>query len=138
MQNLSDIEWKTVIPKDGRSVGVLVHHVASMYPIEMDVTLSIASGKAVTGVTWDAVAKINAGHAHDHTTVSKQEAIDLLRKNSKAAADAIRKLSDEELDSAAPFSLSADAPMTAQFVIEDHALRHSFHHLSKIRAALNR
>jgi hypothetical protein len=34
--------------------------------------------------------------------------------------------------------LSSGAPMTAQFVIEDHALRHSWHHLAKIRAALKR
>ena len=41
---------------------------------------------------------------------------------------------DEQLDQAAPFSLSFGAPVTAQFVIEDHALRHSWHHLAKIRA----
>ena len=30
------------------------------------------------------------------------------------------------------------APLTSQFVIEDHALRHSWHHLAKIKAALGR
>ena len=137
-QTLSDADWKTVVPKDGRTVGVLVHHVANVYPIEIDLALSIASGKAVTGVTWDAVAKMNAGHAHDQASVSKHDAIELLRRNSKTAADAVRKLTDDELDNVAPFSLSADAPMTAQFVIEDHPLRHSFHHLAKIRATLKR
>lgn len=137
-QSLTDAEWKTVIPKDGRTVGVIVHHVANMYPIEIDVAKSVASRKAVVGVTWDAVAQINAQHSHDQASVTKQQAIDLLRKNSKDAADAVRKFSDEELDNAAPFSLSADAPMTAQYVIEDHAMRHSFHHLSKIRAALKK
>jgi hypothetical protein len=33
-------------------------------------------------------------------------------------------------------SFYADAPLTCQFFIEDHALRHSYHHLAKIRAAL--
>ena len=27
-------------------------------------------------------------------------------------------------------------PLTAQFLIEDHALRHSWHHLAKIKAVL--
>jgi hypothetical protein len=36
-----------------------------------------------------------------------------------------------ELDRAAPFSLSFGAPVTAQFVIEDHVLRHSWHHLGR-------
>ena len=53
-----------------------------------------------------------------------------------AAAAAIRALSDEELDQNAPVSLNSDAPLTCQFVLEDHAVRHSYHHLAKIKAAL--
>ena len=33
-------------------------------------------------------------------------------------------------------SLNADAPLTTQFILEDHAVRHSYHHLEKIRGAL--
>jgi hypothetical protein len=47
-------------------------------------------------------------------------------------------LADEVLDRAAPVSLNGDAPLTAQFFIEDHALRHSWHHLAKIRGALSK
>jgi hypothetical protein len=46
-------------------------------------------------------------------------------------------LTDDELDQAAPFGLSYGAPVTAQFVIEDHPLRHSWHHLARLRAALD-
>ena len=53
-----------------------------------------------------------------------------------AAAAAIRALSDAELDRAAPVSLNSDAPLTCQFMLEDHAVRHSYHHLAKIKAAL--
>jgi hypothetical protein len=35
-------------------------------------------------------------------------------------------------------SLNSDAPLTCQFMLEDHAVRHSYHHLAKIRAALGR
>ena len=44
--------------------------------------------------------------------------------------------SDEELDRAAAVSLNAGAPLTCQFFLEDHAVRHSYHHLARIRAAL--
>ena len=57
---------------------------------------------------------------------------------SRLAAEAVRGFSDEELDRAAPFSLSFNAPVTAQFVVEDHAVRHSWHHLWRIRTALGR
>ena len=59
-------------------------------------------------------------------------------RNSLEAAASVRKFTDEQLDQAAPFSLSFGAPVTAQFVIEDNALRHSWHHLAGIRKALGR
>ena len=140
-EGLSETEWRTPVPgsgRDGRSVGVIVHHVASVYPIEIDLARTIASGKAVTGVTWEVVAEMNAKHAREHAGVSKADALELLRQNSRQAAAAVRAFTDDELDRAAPFSLSFDAPVTAQFVIEDHALRHSWHHLARIRTALGR
>jgi len=69
----------------------------------------------------------------EHAAVTKDTAIDLLRTNSMAAAAAIRALSDEALAQAAPVSLYGDAPLTAQFVLEDHAVRHSYHHLAILR-----
>jgi len=123
---------------DHRSIGVIVHHVASVYPVEIEVARAVATGHAVTEVTWEAVADMNAKHAEAESQVTKEAALDLLSKNSREAAAAVRTFTDEELDSAAPFSLSFGAPMTAQFVIEDHALRHSWHHLAKIRKTVGR
>ena len=37
---------------DRRSVGVIVHHVASVYPIEVDIARAVVGGKAITDVTW--------------------------------------------------------------------------------------
>jgi hypothetical protein len=133
---LTDEEWQVRLPRDGRKVGVVVHHVATMYPLEIQLAQMLAGGKPVTGVTWDAVHEINAGHAREHDAVTKEAALDLLRRNSAAAAAAIRALSDQELDGAAPVSLNSDAPLTCQFMLEDHAVRHSYHHLAAIREAL--
>jgi hypothetical protein len=133
---LTDAEWQTRVPKDGRKVGVVVHHVASVYPLEIQLAQTLAGGKPVTGVTMDVVNEMNAVHAKEHDAVTKEATLDLLRRNSTAAAAAIRALSDEELDRAAPASLYSDAPLTCQFVLEDHAVRHSYHHLARIRGAL--
>ena len=60
-EGLSEAEWRTPVSgTDARSIGVIVHHVASIYPVEIDVARAIASGKAVTDVTWEAVAELNA------------------------------------------------------------------------------
>jgi hypothetical protein len=140
VEGLSETEWRTAMStgNDRRPVGVIVHHVAAVYPIEVDLARAIGSGKAVTDVTWEVVAGLNGKHASDQAAVTKAAALELLRKNSREAAAAVRAFTDEELDRAAPFSLAYGAPVTAQFVLEDHPVRHSWHHLARIRKSLGR
>jgi hypothetical protein len=133
---LTPTQWKARLPKDGRTLGVIVHHVASMYPIEIQLAQALADGKPIAGVTWAAVDQINAQHASANAAVTKEAALALLATNSAAAAAAIRALSDEQLDLAAPVSLNDDAPLTCQFFLEDHAVRHSYHHHAGVRAAV--
>lgn len=136
--DLSPEQWRTPMPHDGRTMGVIVHHVASIYPLEIELAQQIAAGKPLAGVTWDAVATVNAGHAKENSSVTKEAALALLKQNSAAAAAAIRALSDEDLDRAVSQSLYGEAELTCQFFLEDHAVRHAIHHLAKIRAALSK
>lgn len=136
-RDLNEAQWRVIVPRDGRTVGVLVHHVASMYPIEMSVVQQAVEGTPITDVTWEAVATINANHAREFANVGKTDALALLARNSLDAARAVRRLSDADLARAVPFSLSFGAPMTVQFIIEDHPLRHPWHHLARIKRVLN-
>jgi hypothetical protein len=133
---LTDTEWRVRVPRDGRTIGVIVHHVANMYPIEIELAQAVAEGKPIAGVTWDAVHEINANHAREHADTTPEEAIAFLRRNSQSAAKAIRALSDAQLDRVAPISLYVDTPLTCQFFLEDHAVRHSWYHTARIRQAL--
>ena len=135
-KGLTDAEWQSRLPGDGRKVGVIVHHVASVYPVEIKLAEVLASGQPITGITMDNIHEMNAAHAVENDNATKEATLDLLQRNSAAAAAAIRALSDEDLDRAAPASLYGDAILTCQFVLEDHAVRHSYHHLSRLRLAL--
>ena len=113
-EGLSAAEWATpTSATDRRTVGQIVNHVALVYPIEIDLAKAIAGGHAVTDVTWPVVAQLNAGHATEHAGVTKADALALLRTNSRQAATAVRGFTDDEL-------------------------RHSWHHLARIRAAVGR
>ena len=133
---LSDEEWQIRTPKDGRKIGVIVNHVATVYPLEIQFAQIVAKGEAVTDLTMDVINKMNADHAVANDGVSKKQTLELLRQNSEAAAAAIRALSDEQLDQAVPVSLYGGATVSCQFVLEDHAVRHSYHHLSRLQSAL--
>lgn len=133
---LTEDEWELRTPKDGRKIGVIVNHVATVYPLEIQFAQTVARGETVTGLTGEVINKMNAEHAGANDGVTKAQTLELLRQNSAEAAAAIRALSDEELDRAVPVSLYADATVTCQFVLEDHAVRHSYHHLARLRSAV--
>jgi hypothetical protein len=133
---LSEAQWRTTVPGDGRTVGVIVHHVASVYPLEIRLAQMVAAGTPIVGVTPATVHQMNAAHAVEFCDATKAETLALLAENSADAAGAIRALGADDLDSAVPVSLYGGAELTCQFVLEDHAVRHSLHHLDRLRAAL--
>jgi hypothetical protein len=133
---LTDAQWHIRLPGDGRTIGVIVHHVASVYLLAIQLARQLASGQPITGVTMADVDAMNAKHAAEYGAVTKAEALALLARNSAAAAAAIQALSDEDLAHAAAISLYADAPLTCQFLLEYHAVRHSYHHYALIAQRL--
>ena len=138
-ESTTDAEWRRPVSRtDPRTVGTVVHHVATKYALEIDLALKLAFETPLPPVTMEHVHMLNAEHAASHPDPGKVEAIELLRRNSRTAAEAIRALRDEELDRAQQAKLYFDAPVTCQFLLEDHAVRHSYRHLAGIRAALKR
>jgi hypothetical protein len=137
-EGLSDAQWQTLCPNEGRTVGVLVHHVASAYMGELHFVQIMANGEGgFSGVTWEMIDQGNAAHAQDNADVTKEDALELLQKNVSVVAASIRELTDEQLDKAGPISLNWDAPLTTQYFIEEHPISHSFRHLKSIQSALN-
>lgn len=133
---LSDEDWQMrPLPNDNRKVGVIVHHVAVVYPLEVEFALSVVN-QDPAGITAKDINEMNAGHARQNDAATKKETLRLLAVNSAAAADKIRSFSDEQLDAAAPVPLYGNAALTCQFILEDHAVRHSYHHLARLQAAL--
>src|SRR5687767_8791844 len=53
--SVTDAQWATRCMPDGRTVGVIVHHVGFVYPIEIDISRPLAKGEPLTGVTMDDV-----------------------------------------------------------------------------------
>lgn len=137
-EGFSADEWATESAAEGRSVGVLVHHVAAAYEAEAGLIGALTGGQDVSGVTWAAIDRMNAEHARATAGGTKAEALDLLRRNSAAAAALVRGLDDAQLDRVAPTALHWGAPLTVQFFVEQHPIAHPHIHLESIRAALGR
>jgi len=91
---------------------VVVHHVASMYPLEIQLAKLVAPVSPITDVTWEAVAAINRDHEEANDGRQAKPLALLARKQCRCGR-ALRGFSDEELDRAAPVSLNSNAPLTA-------------------------
>ena len=135
-ETLTDAQWATPVTPDGRRAGIMIHHVGSVYSLEVDVARKLGAGESIVGVSWADIAAMNAKHAADNAHVKQKETAELVRANGKAAAEAIAQFTDAMLDNGGTISLYGEAPLTCQFWIEDHPLRHSWHHLAKIRRVL--
>src|SRR5215213_9787553 len=85
---LSEAEWRTRV-KDGRKIGVIVHHVATMYPLEIQLAQGLGAGQPVVGVTWDAIHELNAKHARDYDGLTQEKALELQQKKRSAHTAAI-------------------------------------------------
>jgi hypothetical protein len=136
-ESLTAQQWATPIAQEGRSAGVVVHHVATMYPAEMELAQLIANGQAITGITWEMIAEMNANHTIEHARPERTATLALLRHNSAAAATAIRAMTDAQLDKCVTMSLYGDAPLTLQFWLEDHPISHSYKHLANIKTMIS-
>lgn len=125
------------VPCDGRRVGVIVHHVAAVYPLEIELTRRLAAVEPIIGVTMADVHAMHARHAKENSAITREKALALLARNSGVAVAATRALDDQALANAAPVSLYGGAPVTCRFLLEDHAVRHGDHHLSVQARTLN-
>ena len=70
-EGLSEAEWQRVVPNEERTIAALVHHVAGACPILVDWARGLADGKPLTGVTWEAIAQMNAQANRRHSNCSE-------------------------------------------------------------------
>ncbi len=97
IEGLSDAQWHAKTPGDGRSVGVVAHHVAESHKTVAGLAKAVATGQPVPNITMDMIHQGNAAHAAQHANCTKAETLALLRQNGAAAVATVRAFGDAEL-----------------------------------------
>ena len=133
VERLSDAQWRTKTVGDGRSVGVVAHHVAGSHQGLAGLVQKIASGEPVPAITMDMIHQGNAAHAAQHANCTKAETLALLRQNGAAAVATVRGLGDPELDRSATLPMGT---MSAAQLIEGVLIGHVHDHHGSIRQAI--
>ena len=131
----ADREWHAASRGEGWPVAFSAWHIAEGHTTIMGLIAAVANGQPVPALTAAMLDAKNADDLPRHATCSKQEALDALRQNGTAVADAIRRLSDEQLDRVAVLELFGGAPLSLQQLIELVLVGHARQHLASMQVA---
>ena len=67
----TDSGWTSRVPGDGRTVNVMMHHIAAGNPVIVALALQLAAGERPTPPWADGPEELNAKHARRHADVSR-------------------------------------------------------------------
>jgi uncharacterized damage-inducible protein DinB len=132
----SDEQWATIVPEEGRTVGVVCHHVGERYGFQTRLAQALSTGAAGPPDNIEAVNVANAQHMERYANCTKDEALELLRRNGAATKAFVEALTDEQLEREGRLVLYGDRPVTARIVIEGRLLGHPRSHIQGIRKVL--
>jgi len=76
-ETLTDAQWNTPVLPDGRKAGVMIHHVANMYPLEVDIARKLGAGESIfrglDGLAFEVVSS-RATSLVNHVTLRRTSA----------------------------------------------------------------
>jgi hypothetical protein len=126
--------WQSPCPDDGRSVGVVAHHIASSHAPLVQLMMVVANGEPAPSLTGAMLDQANADHTARHANCTPEEVIDLLRTDGRAAAEAIRSLNEEQLVRRASGELFG-ARMSVAELVENVLIGHMVLHFASMKDA---
>jgi hypothetical protein len=139
VESLSPDQWHLTgknFPKriddedEGRSVGIIAHHVATNGDWIIERIQTMLAGGPLAPVN---MRTINAEHARNNATVTKDDVLRLLRASKPRISNAVRAIPDNQLD----IERSTPAgPMSAAQRVERVLIGHMKQHQGSIEAAI--
>lgn len=139
VESLADEQWRRLgrnFPQrfndedEQRSVGVIAHHVAINTPWIMDRIQRMLEGRPLPPADFQ---QLNAQHAAEHSGVSREEVLRLLREQKGVVAEAIRAIPDDQLDQSRD---TPAGPMSVAQRLERVLIGHMRMHQGSIEAAI--
>ena len=135
VEGCSEKDWKKVCTAEEWPVGVTARHIGAGHFEAVDLARMIVSGRKLPEITMEQLAGMANEHARRHAECTREEVLDVLRRNGAALVDYVAGLSDAELDCTGHLAL-AGGELTAQQLIEAVVLSSGGEHLAHMKAAV--
>ena len=127
-------QWRQPCPNEQWSVGVLAHHIAEDHELLAGFVQQLANGEPLPALTQAQVDAMNAERAQQCADCTKEETVELLRRNGATAAATVRGLSDEQLDRTGTFF---GQTMSTQQLVEGVLIGHIAEHGRSIQRVID-
>jgi hypothetical protein len=134
VQGCTDEQWTRAVPGEGWSVGVVLHHIAESHAQSLRWLGDMASGRGVTATAGE-IDQANAVHAERAASIGQGETSALLEANGARLEEALRQLSDDELDRCSAFGPAGGRSLPTEQLAAVPA-RHTREHLAHAQGAL--
>jgi hypothetical protein len=96
----------------------------------------VANGQEVPAITMEMLDAANAQHAQEFANVSREETLELLKRDGATVTSTLRGLTDQQLDRTAPMAFAGGQAWSARDLIERILIGHPTQHGASIKAAL--
>ena len=136
VEGCSEEAWETAVAEEDRTVGVVLHHIAYVYPFVVDGACQLARGEGVPTVSYDDIHALNHQHAEAQADVDPAATLALLKRNTQAAHAQIGQLSDADLQVSAPFPLIGGQPISVQQMVQWFLVNHAHNHVAAIHKTI--
>lgn len=133
IEEISDEQWRETCEAEGWSVAATAHHIAGGYAPISGFIQAVASGQKPPALPIDQLDQGNAEHAKQFADCSKDETLNMLREGSGGAIQAVRAMTDVQLDISGDFIAGAP-PMTAEQMTQNVLIGHAAGHLESLKA----
>ena len=135
VRQLSDEDWKKVLPIEQWPIGAALHHVAAGHLGITSLARMILNGQQLPEITMEGLKEMANQHAREHADCTKEEVLEILAGNHAEIVSFASGLNDDELDRTG--YLAATGDVSIQQIIEYVVFMSAGEHIANIKNTLN-
>jgi hypothetical protein len=136
IESIPDDKWQLTCQNDERPVGVVAHHVGVSYTSTFEAVRMAGTGQPVPPMSLDMLNAMNAEHAVENASCTKEDALAVIVKNGNHVRDEMANLDDALLDRDVHFPLFGPEPVTVERMLDMLVIGHIGMHLPNIKATV--
>lgn len=137
VENSAEPGWLSAVPGDGRSAGVVAHHVTGHLGL-VGMAEAILAGAHDPGPTLDDINANNEAHATEFAEVTSGAVAAALQEQGPAVVEKVKALSDADLAVTRQMAFAAGSEVSVGDLLRGPLLEHIEAHLAGVREVLLR